>query len=118
MFVVVEPYKDACVLRVATPRFTQASADAIRAEATAALDDDVPTYLIDLGQVTHVDSAALGVLINLMKRVGRERSVELCAPSPAVRKLLRLTRMDSVFRVHASLAEGLDSHFIPRARAV
>ena len=33
------------------------------------------------------------------------------------RKLLRLTRMDSVFRVHNSLVEGLDSHFIPRAQA-
>ncbi len=118
MYLQLETHKTACVLRITTPRFAQPVVDAVREAAVAALSDEVGTYLIDLGQVMHMDSAALGVLINMMKRAGRDRNVELCALNPAVRKMLRLTRMDSVFRIHASVNDGLDSHFIPRARAI
>ena len=116
MNLLVENYGVTSVLTVMTPRFTQQVADGVRAEAMEALRDEVETYLVDLGHVIHMDSAALGVLIAFVKRIGRHRRLELCAPSPAVRKLLRLTHMDDVFRIHQTLTEGLDAHFVPRAK--
>lgn len=117
MHVLVETYASTAVLTIATPRFTQAVAPDVLAQASATICDDVTTYLINLGHVVHIDSAAIGVLVNLMKRVGRDRRVELCAPAPMVRKVLRMTRMDTVFRVHTTVAEGLDVHFVPRMNA-
>ena len=116
MYLLAETYGGTSVLTVTTPRFTQQVAGDVRAEAMEALRDETETYLVDLGHVVHMDSAALGVLIALVKRIGRHRRLELCAPAPAVRKLLRLTHMDDVFRIHHTLTEGLDAHFVPRAR--
>ena len=116
MHLQVDNHGATAVLTVTTPRFTQAVSEAIRQEALAAIRDEVSTYLVDLGHVTQIDSAALGVLNNLMKQVGRGRRLELCGPTPPARKLLRLTRMDTVFRIHGSVTEGLDFHFAPRAR--
>ena len=116
MHLLVENYRETSVLTVMTPRFTRQVADGVRAEAMEALCDGVETYLVDLGHVIHMDSAALGALISVMKRIGRHRRLELCAPGPAVRKLLRMTRMDGVFRIHQTLTEGLDAHFVPRAK--
>lgn len=117
MHVLVESYGATAVLTIRTPRFTHAVADQVGAEAMAAVSDEIQTYLINLSHVTSIGSEGVGVLVRFMKRIGRERRMELCAPSPAVRKVLRLTRMDSIFKIHASVQEGLDSHFAPRRNA-
>ena len=111
MHVSVEKYANTAVLTVTTARFNQAVAPDILDQAAAVISPEVTTYLINLGHVLHIDSAAIGVLVNLMKRIGRDRNLELCAPAPTVRKVLRLTRMDTVFKIHTTVAAGLDVHF-------
>ena len=111
MHVLVEKYASTAVLTIATPRFNQAVAPDILDEAAATISPDVTVYLINLGHVVHIDSAAIGVLVNLMKRIGRDRTLDLCAPAPTVRKVLRMTRMDTVFKIHATVAAGLEVHF-------
>ena len=117
MHVLVETYASTAVLTIAVPRFVQAVAPDVLEQAAATICDDVTTYLINLGHVVHIDSAAIGVLVNLMKRIGRDRRMELCAPAPTVRKVLRMTRMDTVFRIHATVADGLNVHFVPNINA-
>ena len=111
MHVLVEKYASTAVLTITTARFNQAVAPDILDQAAAEISPEVKTYLINLGNVLHIDSAAIGVLVNLMKRVGRDRSLELCAPAPTVRKVLRMTRMDTVFKIHLTVAAALDLHF-------
>lgn len=53
--------------------------------------------VVDLSRVTFMDSSALGVLINGLKRVGPDGGIEVIAPHPSVRALFRMTRMDRVF---------------------
>jgi anti-sigma B factor antagonist len=63
--------------------------------------------VIDLADVTFVDSTGLGALI-VARKAARERggSVSLVSPPPVVRRLLGSTRLHDVFAVHDSLAEA------------
>ncbi len=56
--------------------------------------------ILNLKQVQFLDSSGLGAIVGVMKLLGPTRPMEIAALTPAVRKLFRLTRMDTVFRIH------------------
>lgn len=56
--------------------------------------------VLDLAAVEFLDSSGLGAVVAAMKELGRGR-LELAGLHGAVEKVFRLTRMDSVFVVHA-----------------
>ena len=64
--------------------------------------------IIDLDQVTFVDSSGLGGLI-VARKSARERggSVSLVCPPPVVRRLLGSTRLQDVFAIYDSLDEAI-----------
>lgn len=82
--------------------------DAMRAATTGGPD----RVILDLGQVAFVDSSGLGAIVAAMKQLGDGRRLELAALTPDVDKVFRLTRMDSVFVIHADLDTALA---MPRA---
>jgi anti-sigma B factor antagonist len=53
--------------------------------------------------VEFLDSSGLGAVIAVMKMLGPERRLELAALGPAVERVVRLTRMDTVFTIHAAV---------------
>ena len=61
-------------------------------DATADVDEGVSVFVVDLGETTIIDSAALGALIRLRERCA-ERDVELSTvvARPFQLKLLRIT---------------------------
>lgn len=65
--------------------------------------------VIDLAQVTFVDSSGLGALI-VARRRARERggSMSLVSPPPAVCRLLASTHLNDAFAIHDSLAAAID----------
>ncbi|GHC18518.1 anti-sigma factor antagonist [Gemmobacter nanjingensis] len=63
--------------------------------------------LIDMSRVRFLDSSGLGAVVAVMKLLGPDRRLELAGLTPAVDKVFRLTRMDSVFLIHADLPAGL-----------
>jgi len=56
--------------------------------------------ILDLGKVEFMDSSGLGAIVGAMKLLGPARPLEIAALSPGVRKVFRLTRMDTVFKIH------------------
>ena len=62
--------------------------------------------LLDLSRVTFVDSSGLGAIVATMKALAPRR-LHLAGLTPTVEKVFRLTRMDSVFPIHADTASGL-----------
>lgn len=66
--------------------------------------------IIDLADVTFVDSSGLGGLI-AARNSARERggSVALVSPPPVVRRLLGSTRLHDVFNIYDSLAEAINA---------
>jgi anti-sigma B factor antagonist len=63
--------------------------------------------VLDMSRVAFLDSSGLGAVVAVMKALGPERTLELSGLTPTVQKVFRLTRMDSVFTIHADLPDGL-----------
>ena len=80
------------------------SAGPLQATLTAMVLPGGGTVVADLSQVTFIDSTGLGVLVQV-HRVARERDTRLLvvASSP-VRKMLRLTALDTVLETYDDLA--------------
>ncbi len=62
--------------------------------------------VLDLSQVEFLDSSGLGAVVAAMKQLGSDRKLDLMGLTPAVDKVFRLTRMDTVFRIFADESEA------------
>ena len=72
----------------------------LREELLAAFEKGHYHFDLDLGEVTHIDSAGLGVLIQVHKRVApKGGEVVMRGLHGAVKDLFYLTRMDRTFRI-------------------
>lgn len=69
-----------------------------------AVADAGPRVVLDLAQVTFLDSSGLGAIVAAMKHLDGDRKLELAGLTPAVAKVFRLTRLDSVFTIHDDVA--------------
>ena len=73
------------------------------------LDDGVRRLVIDLSDVTFLDSTALGVLIGGVRRAhGVGGTMALVVTSRPVERVLGVTGLDRVFAMYPTRAEALD----------
>ena len=75
------------------------TAPRLHSELAAVLVDGMPArVVIDMSGVEFCDSTGMNVLLSCLRRV-RERGgeLEIASPKPAVRKILQVTGLDSVF---------------------
>jgi anti-sigma B factor antagonist len=87
-----------------------ASAPRLKWTLVEVLDEGYAQYVIDLSQLTHMDSMGLGVLVGFRKRVeGTAQLALACLPEPQ-RKLLEMTGLDACFDTFASLDEALSKN--------
>lgn len=67
--------------------------------------------IIDLSQVSFIDSNGLGVLVaGLKKAIRNKGDIRLVNPTAAVRMLMEITRVDRVFQVYSSRELALNSY--------
>lgn len=90
-------------ITVAADRIDAACAIQFKDRMRDLAQDGPDRVLLDMGQVDFIDSSGLGAIVSVMKMLGKGRKLELAALQPKVRKVLRLTRMDSVFEIHGSM---------------
>jgi anti-sigma B factor antagonist len=66
--------------------------------------------LVDLSGVEYIDSSGIASLVEAFQKA-RKNGTEfaLAAPNPAALRVLELARLDRVFRIFATLEEGLDA---------
>ncbi len=69
--------------------------------------DGTGDVVLDLSQVTFVDSSGLGAIVGSMKHLDLSRKMHLAGLTPDVDKVFRLTRMDSIFQIHENTSEFL-----------
>lgn len=65
--------------------------------------------VLDLSHVDFMDSSGLGAIVAAMKDLAPNRRLDLANLQPNVLKVFKLTRMDSVFRIHPSRAAALNA---------
>jgi anti-sigma B factor antagonist len=67
-----------------------------------------PTVIVDLSGTEFCDSSGLNVLVRALRRAqGDGGEVRLVATRPAVLRILGVTGVGSIFRIHGSLDEAM-----------
>ena len=107
MDIQAEQHGDMLVAHVAEERIDAASAIQFKERMREIARMSGATVMLDLSRVAFLDSSGLGAVVSVMKMLGPDRRLELAGLTPNVMKVFRLTRMDSVFTLHAVLPDGL-----------
>ena len=58
-----------------------------------------PLIALDLSEVDFIDSSGLGAIVSALKQLNGRGDLVIVGAKPAVLNLVRLTRMDKVFRM-------------------
>ena len=75
------------------------------------LKDDILYIILDLGELTFIDSAGLGAMISAMVSVGRkEGALKLAAVRGDVRRVVKSMHLDQVFELYETV-EQADASF-------
>ena len=96
-----------CIAQVDEPRIDAPAAVAFKEAMRSKTKGGPRQVVLDLTKVTFIDSSGLGAIVGAMKQLGPDRELLLAGLTPAVEKVFRLTRMDTVFRIFLTLEEAL-----------
>jgi anti-sigma B factor antagonist len=77
----------------------------LRSLVDQVIDDGAQAVVLDLSDVAFFDSTGLGVLVLIRRRLGDR--LALASPRSAVRRLLEITKFDTVLTVTDSVADAL-----------
>lgn len=83
---------------------------ALREAVSAILNTGARDILIDMGNVTFIDSFGVGQLIGCYTTVTSQGGrLKLCELSPRMSSILQITKLNTVFEVYPSEAEAMES---------
>lgn len=72
----------------------------LRTVLTTAVDSGARECLLDLSQITYLDSGGVGSLVEMFRHVTRRGGqLKLLNPSPCARRVLGITKLTSVFDI-------------------
>lgn len=54
-------------------------------------------YSVDMAEVDHIDSSALGMLLNMKKTVGEVTPITIANCKPSIKKIFEISRFDKKF---------------------
>lgn len=100
------PYDDITVIEVDVDRLDAAAAPALKTRLQKRMEGSTRKILLNLERVAFMDSTGLGVLVSLVKMLGRDGAIAVTGVQPPVRRLFELTRLDTVFRMTNGIEEG------------
>jgi anti-sigma B factor antagonist len=77
---------------------------------TGLLEEGKVNFLVDLAEVGFLDSSGLGALVRALTNSQKEGGqTKLLHAGPQVRKLLEMTKLDSVFEIYDSREAAISS---------
>lgn len=95
------------IITVDADRIDAAVAINFKDRMRESLGGDSSRYVLDLQRVDFIDSSGLGAIVAAMKLMPQGAKLELAGLSPAVDKVFRMTRMDSIFVIHPSASSAI-----------
>ena len=57
------------------------------------------SYVVDLRETEHMDSSALGMLLNMRKHLGDSAPIRIANSRPQIKKILTISRFDKKFNI-------------------
>ncbi len=96
---------------VATPdEIDVGNAGLLRAALREAAAQDQPAIIVDMSATEFCDSTGLNVLVRALRQAAEsDRELRLVVGGAALRRILKVTGMASMFRSYDSLDEALDA---------
>jgi anti-sigma B factor antagonist len=85
------------------------NAEEVRSALRDVLSGEPEVLVVDLEQVTFIDSTALGVLIEALSMMADRSGFRLAAPGLETRRALEVSGLDRHFLVHDTVAEALEA---------
>jgi anti-sigma B factor antagonist len=86
------------------------SAPELKERLRMAVDSGATNVVLDLSDVTFIDSTSLGVLLGSMRRLREvDGQLRLVVPRPEVRRIFELTLLDRVFPLDDSRHDALEA---------
>jgi anti-sigma B factor antagonist len=95
------------VVHVLEDRIDAAVAIAFKDEFRRLVETGDGDVILNLAAVDFLDSSGLGAVVGARKLLGGDRRLELAGLTPAVDKVMTLTRMNTVFPIHADIDTAL-----------
>jgi anti-sigma B factor antagonist len=103
----VQEVSGTIVVQIAGTTLDAHTSKDVRREIGAQLEVNKHVVL-DLSQLTFVDSSGLGVLLACLRQVTASGGdLKLCGLTPQVRSVFQLTRMHNVFSIHNTRDEAV-----------
>lgn len=85
-------------------------ADDLRERMTSVMAAHSPAVVVDLSDVSFIDSSTLGVLVGGMKRArGQGGALRLVVPRSDLRRIFEVTLLDRVLPIDATRDEALSA---------
>lgn len=97
------------VLKVGEPRIDASVAIHFKDRMREETQDQTGPFVLDLSDVRFIDSSGLGAVVAALKQLEPGQTLDLAGLTPAVEKVFRLTRMDTIFRIHANPETALSA---------
>ena len=97
---------DITVINVDVDRLDAVAAPGVKTRLQAQMEGSPRKILLNLDRVAFMDSTGLGVLVSLIKMLGKDGAIAVTGVQPAVRRLFELTRLDTVFRMTNGMEEA------------
>ena len=95
------------IITVSADRIDAAIAIQFKEDMRQMTSDAPDRVILDLTQVDFVDSSGLGAIVSAMKTLRADMRMDLAGLSPTVRKVFRLTRMDTVFQLFDTVDDAV-----------
>ncbi len=108
-FELLKPDKSTIIFKLREKKLDVTISSELKAEFLVLCQSDVKRLIIDLSQVDHCDSSGLSSLLFCERRM-RENNGEVILTGVAdkVLSLIRIARLDTLFKIFPSVEEALD----------
>jgi anti-sigma B factor antagonist len=105
----VEDRKEGTVLVVTlhNNRLDASEAEDFKTTMAQYLSQGKPSLVLNMSAVDFVDSSGLGALVAVFKALGEEGQLAVCGVQESVLRMLKLTRMNKVFRIFSEEKEAI-----------
>ena len=90
------------VVSLKEKRLDAVIAASFREAMVARIDQGQRNIVLDMSQVSFMDSSGLGAVVYVLKHLGHAGRLHICGITPGVMAVLKLTRMDRVFKTFDS----------------
>jgi anti-sigma B factor antagonist len=101
--------EDITIIRPGAERLTAANAKMFKDEVTDIINGGANRVIIDLKNVSFLDSSGLGALVGVLKKIGYRGDLVVSGLNSDVQQMFRICRMNRVFAVYKDVDTAVQS---------